>query len=375
MLNKDTCSTHSSYKSAVTVFKMISHDSRNNDTNANSSSFSTSPICYDREIEECLQKFEDAARRESYHLLNTMYCTDTYQIECGLSPALTFSSVVVLSQPTQLNKITFSEFEWASLINVLEQKIYDFFDDPTVPGDVVTFPCGDFVEVSQMIGFNNTDGDFGKVLKILKHAVNFYLTENDVLQILHTDLSLIRPRLTILNDLNFCSYYHNSWCNVNNVDKKDMLEWYILFCDTSCTGNMLLISALREYIFYYNDKVLQNLCKDTTAVIVLLLSMMDSIQNVIDFLAGNKDIKHLTSEDLKCLPLDYYLNHIHCMNLLNIWSKLPYKYTSNYKLQVRLPCFVHYNQPGFETHIDGPPLSQNTCPQCLQASVNQCNFV
>ncbi|KAL1487680.1 hypothetical protein ABEB36_015657 [Hypothenemus hampei] len=232
---------------------MIPHE--NSDAFAYSSS-SSSPICYDRELEECLQKFEDAAKRETYHLLNTTYSTDAYQIEWGLSPARTFSPVVALSQTSKINKITFSEFEWITFINLIQEKICDFFNEPTVMGDVVTLPCGDFAEVSQIIGFKNTDGDFGKVLKIVKHAVSYYLTEKDVLQILDTDLNLIRPRLTILNDLNFCAYYYNvidllkSWCNVNNVvDKKAMLEWYILFCDTSYTGNMLLISALREYIY------------------------------------------------------------------------------------------------------------------------------
>lgn len=246
---------------------MISHESRDDYDCATSSSSSVlSPICYDRQLEECLQKFEDAARRESFHLLNAAYYTDAYRIECGLSPARTFSSVITLSEPTKIGKISFNEFEWFTFVNVLHEKMCDFFNDPTVSGDVVTFPCGDFIEVSQMIGFTNTDGDIGKVLKILKHSVSFYLTENDVHQIVHIDLHLIRPRLVILNDLQFCAYYYNlinvlnSWCIANNVNRKALLELYSLVYDKLFTGNMLLSSALKEYLYYYHEKVVQDFC-------------------------------------------------------------------------------------------------------------------
>lgn len=93
---------------------------------------------------------------------------------------------------------------------------------------------------------------------------------------------------------------------------------------------------------------------------------MDTTQNLVDFLIGNKNIKQLKSEELKCLPLEYFLKEVGCMDLLNIWSKLPYEYISNYELQIRLPCFVHYNRPEVRVHIDGPPSSQKKCQYCLQ---------
>ena len=64
---------------------------------------------------------------------------------------------------------------------------------------------------------------------------------------------------------------------------------------------------------------------------------------MLDILSGAKNINDC--DDLKSLPLDFFLNYVDCMSLLDIWGRLPVDYRRNFELQVRLPCFVHYNRP------------------------------
>lgn len=89
-----------------------------------------------------------------------------------------------------------------------------------------------------------------------------------------------------------------------------------------------------------------------------------AVNVLLSHMNGEKLLSDFTAEELKMLPLDYLLKNITAGELLNSWYKLPMEYKSNYFLQVKLPCFVHYNRPEWRTHLDGPPDSQEKCYLC-----------
>lgn len=71
-----------------------------------------------------------------------------------------------------------------------------------------------------------------------------------------------------------------------------------------------------------------------------------------------------SEEELKCFSLDYLIQNAGATELLYAWHKLPDEYRGDFHLQTHLPCFVHYNRPDWETHVDGPPTSQANCYLC-----------
>lgn len=82
-----------------------------------------------------------------------------------------------------------------------------------------------------------------------------------------------------------------------------------------------------------------------------------------------RKLYEFSREDLKKFPLVYLIEHAHPIELLLSWSKLPSDYIENYYLQIKLPCFIHYNvtnQVNID-HVDSPPISQSRCPSCKLA--------
>ena len=88
---------------------------------------------------------------------------------------------------------------------------------------------------------------------------------------------------------------------------------------------------------------------------------MFNLKHLFIFLNDSKSIDEYSADELKCLPINFFLKYVKPIKLLNIWGKLPIEYRSNDDLQLRLPCFVHYNKPSMRTHIDSPPPSQCKC--------------
>lgn len=88
------------------------------------------------------------------------------------------------------------------------------------------------------------------------------------------------------------------------------------------------------------------------------------MEAILDYIHGNKLLITFTKEELKKFPIKYLIQHVRPWELLEVWHKLPEEYKSNFYLQIRLPCFVHYNRPDCETHVDGPVGSQEDCVLC-----------
>lgn len=77
-----------------------------------------------------------------------------------------------------------------------------------------------------------------------------------------------------------------------------------------------------------------------------------------------KNLYDFTEEELQHFPLQYLIEKVGPLELLYAWIKLPSEYRGNFNLQIKLPCFVHYNRPEWRSHIDGPPDSQSRCHVC-----------
>ncbi len=96
--------------------------------------------------------------------------------------------------------------------------------------------------------------------------------------------------------------------------------------------------------------------------------MSEEINNkmceVMDHLFQRRCFKEFSPCELKRIPLEYLIDRVKPVELLEIWCNLPREYQNNLELQIRLPCFIHYNRPDSTTHFDGPVPSQKLCYLC-----------
>lgn len=206
---------------------------------------------YSDELDRVLEQYEEAAKSEQYYLLQFSFHLphSYYTIECGLSPARSFSPVIRLQVSAQ--KITFTSYEWTTFIGVLEKLQEEFFKNPSTDADSYPITCGDFrnITLTRFI----YDNDIKQVM-VMKQLSWLYLSENDVKQILDINSSLISHRLTLLENLNFCMYYYDVLNSIRlmNSDDVSIIELFYNYCNSE--NNILLANALRDYIYYYLNK-------------------------------------------------------------------------------------------------------------------------
>lgn len=91
---------------------------------------------------------------------------------------------------------------------------------------------------------------------------------------------------------------------------------------------------------------------------------------LLKYLSESKNLSEYSSDELKSIPLEFYQKYVDCLTLLSIWGKLPGEYRQNFDLQIKLPCFIHYNRPDWRTHVDGFPSPQGRCRFCLIGITN-----
>lgn len=120
--------------------------------------------------------------------------------------------------------------------------------------------CSDFTKVTQM-SFENGDV---KVLEVSKHGVNLYLCEEDILAIIDADAKLIKHQMVLLEGLNFSSFYYNLINIINSITTTNIpnylkLELMQLLYSSYNNGNIFLLRALSEYMYFYRDKVLNDI--------------------------------------------------------------------------------------------------------------------
>lgn len=225
-------------------------------------SMSDSDCDYDKELNEILARYEEAASKETIYLLHTVFplSTNYIQIQCGLSPARCFCPAVIIQHNFKPIRISFSTFEWSTFIELLRHLQIKFFAT-SIEGhrdeyEPVTHPCGDYITISQLIYEDM------KMLSIFRHGITVDLFEQDVNELLKMDKSLLSQRITMLDSLNFCEYYYSvldmisNWLKSNKISS-NVEEIILGFCEIS--NGTLLSNALCEYLYFYKNSVLNDL--------------------------------------------------------------------------------------------------------------------
>lgn len=217
---------------------------------------------YSEELDRVLQKYEEAARREQFYLLQFSFQlkNSPFTIDCGLSPARSFCPIIRLRMQT--SEITFNSYEWVEFVSALKTLQDEFFKkshvEPVI-GEYLPFFCDDFqsISMSKLV----YDGNVKQVM-VMKHLSILYLNENDVEEILN--IPLISHRVTLLEELDFCLYYFNTLNTLRQTIIKSKNVSIIELLNSFCIleGNTLLSNALRDYVYYYKDNILCDFNKD-----------------------------------------------------------------------------------------------------------------
>ncbi|XP_050509455.1 uncharacterized protein LOC126886517 [Diabrotica virgifera virgifera] len=207
---------------------------------------------YNQELDRALENYEAAAKSEVFYLLATKYTLSDYEVQCGISPARSFSPAVILSQQYKPTRISLSAYEWYSFISIITQQIIDFFQSPD---DLMhpTFPCEEYCTVTPIVY------DDCKFIIVKKHGVEYYMDEEEVKQIVELNISVISPRMQLLENLNFCEYYYVLDFCKNTADSLNPLQILYAFCSIIPDG--MTNNALREFIYFYKIKVINDLNK------------------------------------------------------------------------------------------------------------------
>lgn len=221
---------------------------------------SGSEIDYMAEVDRALNMFEAMSKDEKYFLLKSSFKVPktTFELGCGLSPARSFSPVIILKQTNQ--QLIFSTYEWAEMMDVFHDLLTDFFScQDTRNGEVhPPIKCGEFVHISKLIYDENI-----KQLMVMKHLRVLYLMQEDVMEIIRMDSGLLSAQVNFLEDLNFCMYFHNVLDNIRNMLPSTKLSVLELLDNVSkCTShNVLHGNALREYLYFYKEKIVNDFNK------------------------------------------------------------------------------------------------------------------
>lgn len=236
------------------VVNMNSQDSGYSSSSSISGSAPES-YTYDAELDHILEKYEIASKMEKHYLLYSEYSTDmNFRIGCGLSPARTFSSVITLAYVDA--KISFSTYEWDSFIDILKNNSFINTPLPALYEEYKpeTIRCGDYCTIRQII-FDDV-----KWLEVTKHGISFLLRIQDVLQIIQVDNCLISHRLTLLESLNFCEFYRNVIEIIRNFTQNNghLSKFELLYTICDCSNSIMAV-ALREFIYFYKPKVVNDL--------------------------------------------------------------------------------------------------------------------
>lgn len=99
-----------------------------------------------------------------------------------------------------------------------------------------------------------------------------------------------------------------------------------------------------------------------------MTSIIDIIENVGRVIClyqeNSKTLSDFSISELSYFPLNYLIKYVKSLELEGIWEKLPENYRNDEELKRNLPCHLHYNQPEYSTHIDGPPPPIRECYIC-----------
>ncbi|CAH1106496.1 unnamed protein product [Psylliodes chrysocephalus] len=207
---------------------------------------------YDHEIDSLLERYEEASKNEEYYLLYTQFPHDIGQIGCGLSPARSFTPAVVMHKD-QWEKVSFSSYEWEQLITHLRDS--NFFNEIVDRPDDVEIKCGDYCKLQHVI-YDST-----KFIKVTKHNLSFFLSQADVMNLLHINNELLVSYISMLEKVEFPNYYYNLLKSVRASFTNDTYEFSDAFHKMHVFKNLdcnLKNIALGQFMYYYKYKIVND---------------------------------------------------------------------------------------------------------------------
>ncbi|KAJ8914869.1 hypothetical protein NQ315_014882 [Exocentrus adspersus] len=185
--NMSTASSSSSGYNSASSSSMLAMDSDSEE--------------YSKELDEILARYERAASMEGIYLLHTVFplLTNCMLIQCGLSPARSFTPAIIIQHMYKPLKLSFSIYEWNALMELLQQLVDNFFSAP-IEGypdeyDPVMHKCDDSIFVSTHVCENV------KVLSIKKYDVTTELFAEDTKELLNMSKLVLSPRIIIVLDM------------------------------------------------------------------------------------------------------------------------------------------------------------------------------
>lgn len=182
-------------------------------------------------------------------------CSTTMDISCGLNPMKHFEPVVKIQNTVNEANITFSYFEWESLIFKMDLLFQQFLNNNDA-NENCHLPVFGNMQLHGIVSNIN-----GKYLQICKNGFDdFQLSREDVSKILEITY-IVSSNIDLLKDLNFSQYYFKVLVIVNDIMKlyDNVNPLYLLtsFCNLSL--NSIHSYCFRECLFFYKDKVLHDL--------------------------------------------------------------------------------------------------------------------
>lgn len=89
--------------------------------------------------------------------------------------------------------------------------------------------------------------------------------------------------------------------------------------------------------------------------------IMENVDNSINTWIKHENLCALTSHDLYYLPTIFIMKRPR--QIIQVWEKLPLRFTSTHSKEHFELCLDHYNRGPVE--IDGPPSIKLQCRKCI----------
>lgn len=215
---------------------------------------------FNQNINDILKLCEITETSEQQYICNTqLKCSTTINLLCGLNPLKYFEPVVKIQSTVVEANITFTYFEWESLILKMDLMLREFLSNTEVNQNYELSVLGN-IQLRGNISFDDTTD---KWLQICKNGFDdFHLTKEEVSKILELDY-IVSYNIEFLKDLNFYQYYFKVLVIVKEItglyDNVNPLYLLKSFCSLSYKS--IHGCCFRECLFFYKDKVLHDLEK------------------------------------------------------------------------------------------------------------------
>lgn len=212
----------------------------------------------EQDVNDILNLYEITETSEQQYIHSTqLKCSAAINLLCGLSAVRHFEPVVKIQNTVLEVNITFTSFEWESLILKMDLMFREFLNNTEINQNYQLPVLGNMQLRGIVSSIDNTD----RCLEISKNGFDaFNLSREEVSKVLELDY-IVSSNIELLKDLNFSQYYFKVLVIIKEIITvyHNMNPLYILksFCNLSF--NSIHSYCFRECVFFHRDKVLHDL--------------------------------------------------------------------------------------------------------------------